>query len=78
MPAAAAAAAKRGVTRVFSTMDDTHCAATLEKIGSLLVSGDIALPPIKEYALREVAEAHRVLQRGHNRGKMVLKVADLD
>jgi len=78
MPAAAAAAAERGVTRVFSTMDDNHCAATLEKIGGLLVSGDIALPPIKEYALREVAEAHRVLQDGHNRGKMVLKVADLD
>ena len=28
-------------------------------------------------ALREAAEAHRLIQGGHNRGKIVLKVADL-
>ncbi len=77
IPAAAAAAAEKGVTRVFSTMDDTHCAETLEKIAALVVSGDITLPPVREFDLRDVAEAHRILQAGHNRGKMVLKVAEI-
>lgn len=77
IPAAAAAGAARGVHRVFSTMDDIGCSATLQKIGELLVSGDIVLPPLREFALRDAAEAHRVIQQGHNRGKMVLKVADI-
>ena len=77
IPAAAAAGAARGVNRVFSTMDDIGCSATLRMIGALLVSGDITLPPLREFALKEAAEAHRVIQQGHNRGKMVLKVADL-
>ncbi|GAB3290146.1 NADP-dependent oxidoreductase [Parahaliea aestuarii] len=76
IPAAAEAAAQRGVRRVFSTMDDTACAATLEKIAGLLASGELTLPPIREFALRDVAEAHRILQQGHNRGKMVLRVAE--
>lgn len=77
IPAAATAAAEKGVTRVFSTMDDSDCTATLEKIAGLLVRGDIALPPVREFDLREVAEVHRALEQGHNRGKMVLRVADL-
>ncbi len=77
IPAAAAAAAGKGVERVFSTMDDVGCSATLRKIAALLVSGDLVLPPLREFALRDAAEAHRVIQQGHNRGKTVLKVADL-
>lgn len=76
--AAVGEGAAKGVTRIFSTMDDTGCAATLEKIAGLLASGAIVLPRLQEYALRDVAAAHSVLQRGHNRGKMVLKVADFD
>ncbi|GAB3275815.1 quinone oxidoreductase family protein [Parahaliea aestuarii] len=78
IPAAAAAGAEKGVTRVFSTMNDVNCAATLEKIAGLIVSGDVVLPPLTEFAVQDVGEAHRILQQGHNRGKMVLKVADLD
>lgn len=75
IPAAAAAAAERGVTRVFSTMEDTGCSETLETIAGLVAGGEVRLPPVREFALRDVAEAHRILQEGHNRGKMVLKVA---
>ena len=74
---AAAAAQAKGVTRIFSTMDDINCAATLSKIANLLADGEIALPPIKELPLAEAAEAHRIIQSGHNRGKLILKVADL-
>lgn len=77
IPAAMAAGEARGVRRVFSTMADIDCAATLARIGELLLDGEIVLPPLREFPLREVAEAHRTLQEGHNRGKMVLKVADL-
>jgi NADPH2:quinone reductase len=74
---AAAQAHAKGVTRVFSTMDDTNCASTLEKIAGLLTDKEISLPPIREFPLTAAAEAHRVIQSGHNRGKLILKVADL-
>lgn len=77
IPAAAAAGAAKGVTRVFSTMTDVGCGPTLRKIAELLVAGQIQLPPLTEYALRDAAEAHRQIESGHTRGKIVLKVADL-
>lgn len=76
IPAAAAAGESRGVKRVFSTMTDANCGGTLEKIAGLIVAGEIRLPPLREFPLREAASVHRILQEGHNRGKMVLKVAD--
>ncbi|WP_206613607.1 NADP-dependent oxidoreductase [Parahaliea mediterranea] len=74
IPGAMGAAAEKGVNRVFSVMDDNDCATTLAKIAGLLAAGDIRLPPVREYPLQDVAEVHRQLQEGHNRGKMVLKV----
>jgi NADPH2:quinone reductase len=76
--AAAEAAQTKGVKHIFSTMDDINCARTLNKIADLLTSGDISLPPIQVLPLREAAEAHRIIQSGHNRGKIVLKVAELE
>ncbi len=77
IPAAAAAGAAKGVNRVFSTMNDINCAPMLEQIADLLVTGELTLPPISEYPLASVADAHRILEKGHNRGKIVLKVADM-
>ena len=77
IPAAAAAGAAKGVNRVFSTMSDVGCAAQLATIAGLLVESHIRLPPLREFALRDAAEAHRLIQGGHNRGKLVLKVQDL-
>ncbi len=74
IPAAAAAGAAKGVNRVFSTMSDVGCAAQLATIAGLLVEGHIRLPPLREFALRDAAAAHRLIQGGHNRGKLVLKV----
>ena len=68
----------RGVRRVFSTMVDAGSAPTLEKIADLVVSGEIVLPPITEFPLREAAMVHRILEQGRNRGKVVLKVSDPD
>ena len=76
-PATASAAAQaRGVSHIFSTMDDQNCAATLENIAGLLVNGAIALPPIRQFPLERAAEVHQIIQSGHNRGKFVLKVGN--
>jgi NADPH2:quinone reductase len=72
-----AAAAEKGVKRVFSMMDDNQCAGTLQKIAELVAGKAIQLPPLREFALRDVARAHAIMQQGHTRGKIVLKVADL-
>ncbi|MBS0322435.1 MAG: NADP-dependent oxidoreductase [Proteobacteria bacterium] len=77
IPAAAAAGAARGVNRVFSTMTDAGCAPTLAQIAQLVVDGHVRLPPLRVLPLAEAAEAHRLSQTGHVRGKMVLRVADL-
>ena len=77
IPAAAVAGAAKGVNRVFSTMVDVGCNVQLAQIAKLLVEGHITLPPLHEYALRDVARAHEAVQSGHTRGKIVLKVADL-
>ena len=52
-------------------------ASTLEQIAQLLVEGHIESPPLREYALNQAAEVHRIIQGGHNRGKIVLRVQDL-
>lgn len=77
IPAAVAASAARGINRIFSTMTDVDCAPQLAIIMEQLVAGNLTLPPITEYALDDVASAHRQLETGHTRGKCVLKVADL-
>lgn len=77
LQAGIAASEAKGVRRVFSTMSDAGCAPTLARIAQLLVDGAVKLPPVTEYALQDAAEAHRKIQGGHTRGKIVLKVADL-
>jgi NADPH:quinone reductase-like Zn-dependent oxidoreductase len=46
----------------------------LERITALLDAGAVAPPPIVRYALADAAEAHRVSEGRHLRGKLVLAV----
>ena len=46
----------------------------LGEIGGLIESGRFALPVAQTFPLAEVAQAHRVSERGHVRGKLVLLV----
>ena len=48
--------------------------AHLERIAELVTSGAVRVPEIKVYQLSEAAEAHRISQGRHLRGKLVFKV----
>jgi NADPH:quinone reductase-like Zn-dependent oxidoreductase len=48
--------------------------AHLQRIVALLDAGAVAPPPIVRYALADAAQAHRVSEARHLRGKLVLAV----
>jgi NADPH:quinone reductase-like Zn-dependent oxidoreductase len=65
-------AREHGVT--FSTGDAGRAVHALAEIGELIESGRFSLPVVQTFPLAEIAEAHRVGERGHLRGKLVLLV----
>jgi NADPH:quinone reductase-like Zn-dependent oxidoreductase len=58
----------------FSRGDTGRAVHVLAEIGELIESGRFALPVAQAFPLAEVAEAHRVSENGHVRGKLVLLV----
>jgi len=59
----------------FSRGDTGRAVHVLAEIGELIESGRFLLPVAQTFPLAEVAEAHRVSEDGHLRGKLVLLVA---
>ncbi len=49
--------------------------ASLTAIAELLDSGELTVHIDREFPLDEAAEAHRLIEEGHTRGKIVLRVA---
>jgi NADPH:quinone reductase-like Zn-dependent oxidoreductase len=58
----------------FSRGDDGRAIHALAGIGELIESGRFSLPVAQTFPLAEIAEAHRVSEDGHVRGKLVLLV----
>jgi NADPH:quinone reductase-like Zn-dependent oxidoreductase len=58
----------------FSSGDAGRAVCALGEIGALIESGRFSLPVAQTFPLAEVAEAHRVSEHGHARGKLVLLV----
>jgi NADPH:quinone reductase-like Zn-dependent oxidoreductase len=66
-------AQEHGVT--FSSGSDAGRAVQASaEIGELIESGRFSLPVAQTFPLAEIAEAHRVSEDGHVRGKLVLVV----
>jgi NADPH:quinone reductase-like Zn-dependent oxidoreductase len=65
-------AQKHGVT--FSSGDTGRAVHALAEIGELIESGRFSLQVARTFPLAEIAEAHRVSEDGHVRGKLVLVV----
>jgi D-arabinose 1-dehydrogenase-like Zn-dependent alcohol dehydrogenase len=65
-------AQEHGVT--FSSGDSGRAVYALAEIGELIESGRFSLPVAQTFPLAEVAEAHRVGEQGHVRGKLVLLI----
>ena len=58
----------------FSRGDSGRALHVLSDIGELVESGRFSLPVAQTFPLADVAEAHRVGEHGHARGKLVLVV----
>ncbi len=60
--------------RFSSGGDDGHSFSALRDIGALIESGRFSLPVERTFPLAEIAEAHRVSEAGHVRGRLVLLI----
>jgi NADPH:quinone reductase-like Zn-dependent oxidoreductase len=58
----------------FSRGDSGRALYVLGEIGELIESGRFSLPVTRTFPLAEIAQAHRVGEDGHVRGKLVLLV----
>jgi NADPH:quinone reductase-like Zn-dependent oxidoreductase len=58
----------------FGRGDAGRALYVLHEITGLIESGRFSVPPVRAFPLAEVAEAHRVGEAGHVRGKLVLVV----
>jgi NADPH:quinone reductase-like Zn-dependent oxidoreductase len=58
----------------FSRGDAGRALYVLHDITGLIESGRFSVPPVHTFPLAEVAEAHRVSENGHLRGKLVLVI----
>jgi NADPH:quinone reductase-like Zn-dependent oxidoreductase len=58
----------------FSSGDTGRAVHALAQIGELTESGRFSLPVAQTFPLADIANAHRVSEHGHPRGKLVLLV----
>jgi len=58
----------------FSSGDAGRAVHALAEIGELVESGRFSLPVAQTFPLAEIAQAHRVSEDGHMRGKLVLLI----
>ncbi|MFJ5608703.1 NADP-dependent oxidoreductase [Streptomyces sp. NPDC093221] len=65
-------AREHGVT--FSRGDSGRALYVLTEIGPLIEAGRFALPVARTFPLADIAQAHRLSEEGHVRGKIVLTV----
>jgi NADPH2:quinone reductase len=70
-------AERRGFRKIVTIIDFERAQESMREITNLIDAGLVHVPPIDVLRLEDAAQAHRRIETGHVRGKLVLKVADL-
>jgi NADPH2:quinone reductase len=70
-------AERRGYRKIVTIIDFERAQESMREITNLIDAGLVHVPPIDVLPLEDAAQAHRAIETGHVRGKLVLKVADL-
>ena len=66
----------KGVFNGTARLEDMRQPEHLQKLAALCAAGQIRPPALETLPLGEIAEAHRRIEGGHVRGKIVLEVDD--
>jgi NADPH2:quinone reductase len=69
-------AEERGFRKITFIIDFERARESMREITNLIDAGLVHVPPINVLALGEAALAHQMIETGHVRGKLVLKVAE--
>jgi NADPH2:quinone reductase len=67
----------RGFRKITFLIDFERARDSMREITNLIDTGLVRVPPIEMLPLEDAARAHRMIETGHIRGKLVLKVAEL-
>ena len=69
-------AERRGLRKIVTLIDFARARDSMRKITHLIDGGLVRVPAINEFPLEDAARAHQLVETGHVRGKLVLRVAD--
>jgi NADPH:quinone reductase len=69
-------AERRGFRKIAFIIDFDRARDSIREITNLIDAGLVRVPPIEMLPLEDAARAHRMIETGHVRGKLVLKIAD--
>ena len=70
-------AERRGFRKITTVIDFERARESMREITNLIDRGLVHVPPIDVLPLEDAARAHRMIETGHVRGKLILKVAEL-
>jgi NADPH2:quinone reductase len=70
-------AERRGFRKILFIIDFARARDSMREISHLIDRGLVHVPPLNVLRLEDAAHAHRMIETGHVRGKLVLKVAEL-
>jgi NADPH:quinone reductase len=67
----------QGFRKITFVIDFERARDSMREISNLIDAGLVCVPPIEMFPLEDAARAHRMIETGHVRGKLVLQVAKL-
>jgi NADPH2:quinone reductase len=70
-------AERRGFRKITFVIDFERARESMREITNLIDRGLVHVPPVQVLPLENAARAHEMIETGHVRGKLVLKVCEL-